>query len=111
MVSLRVASVSLLAFGFWASSAGAATYEVGPGKTYANILDAPLGSLQPGDEVLVYWRAEPYRETFGIDRPGTEQAPIVFRGVAGAGGELTVIDRGNSQSGYESPNRRLVHRT
>ena len=40
----------------------AATYEVGPGKTFANIGDVPWELLQPGDTVLIYWRSTPYKE-------------------------------------------------
>ena len=32
----------------------ATTYEVGPGKTYANVGDVPLEALTAGDTVLIY---------------------------------------------------------
>src|SRR5690349_19837487 len=82
--------------GLYASGAAhaalAATYEVGPGKTYANVGDVPWESLQPGDTVLIYWRPTPYKEKWVICRQGTASAPITVRGVAGTGGELPVID-------------------
>lgn len=74
------------------AGATAATYEVGPGQTYANIGDVPWESAGAGDEVLIHWRAEPYREKWVIAVEGTEQQPFVVRGVPGVGGELPVID-------------------
>ena len=72
--------------------AHAATYEVGAGKPYATPSAVPWESLQPGDLVLIYWRATPYKDKWVICRQGTAAAPIVVRGVAGPGGELPVID-------------------
>ena len=92
-----------------ASPAQAASFEVGPGKTYENISDAPLGSLNAGDEVVVYYRTEPYRESFGIERAGTAQSPITIRGVEGPGGELPIIDGESSSPGPGAHNRGLVH--
>ena len=42
----------------------ATTYEVGPGKPYANVGDVPWESLNAGDTVLIYYRATPYKEKF-----------------------------------------------
>lgn len=75
-----------------AAAAFAETYEVGPGRPYASIGDAPLAELQPGDTVLIHWRAEPYREKFVLCRQGTADAPITIRGVPGPDGRLPVID-------------------
>ena len=36
-------------------------YPVGPGQKYAAIGDVPLESLEAGDTVRVFFRAEPYR--------------------------------------------------
>ena len=72
--------------------AHAATYEVGAGKAYATPSAVPWESLQPGDLVLIYWQATPYKDKWVICRQGTAAAPIVVRGVAGAGGERPVID-------------------
>jgi len=74
------------------TAASAATYEVGPGQTYANIRDVPWESLGAGDLVLIHHRAQPYQEKFVIAVEGTEQQPFIVRGVPGAGGELPVID-------------------
>lgn len=74
------------------SAALAATYEVGPGKALANIGDVPWESLQPGDTVLIYHRATPYKEKWVLCRQGTAAAPITVRGVAGPDGALPIID-------------------
>ncbi len=68
------------------------TYEVGPGKPYANIGDVPWESLGPGDTVLIYWRAQPYKEKWVIAVQATEAEPLVVRGVPNDQGELPVID-------------------
>jgi hypothetical protein len=82
-------SFSLLCFPLPAFSA---TYEVGPGKGYANIGDLPWESMKAGDEVLIYWRQEPYKEKWVIAAQGTEQQPFTVRGVASESGQLPVID-------------------
>ena len=74
------------------AAASAATYEVGPGQTYANIGDVPWESMGAGDLVLIHHRAQPYQEKFVIAVEGTQQQPFIVRGVPGAGGELPVID-------------------
>jgi len=97
---------------FFASNAQAATYEVGPGKAYLSIGNVPWESLQAGDTVLIYWRAEPYKEKWVICRQGAQSAPITVRGVPGPGGALPVID-GNgattrSQLNYWNENRSVI---
>lgn len=94
---LSVILFSLLAiisvYNFAASRAAVVTtYEVGPGKPYANIGDVPWESLQPGDTVLIYYRSTPYKEKWVICRQGAAAAPITVRGVLGPNGELPVID-------------------
>lgn len=85
--ALLVLSVSSLI----GASAQAATYEVGPGKTYANIGDAPLESLKAGDTLLIYGRSTPYREKFALQGAGTANAPVIVRGVRGADGKRPQI--------------------
>ncbi|WP_308639621.1 right-handed parallel beta-helix repeat-containing protein [Paenibacillus silvisoli] len=70
----------------------ATTYEVGPGKTYANIGDVPWESLAAGDTVKIYWRSTPYKEKIVISRKGTAAAPITVTGVPNASGVRPVID-------------------
>jgi hypothetical protein len=87
----RLSIVALLVLS-GAQMAGAATYEVGPGKPYATPSAVPWESLLPGDLVLIHWQSTPYRDKWVICRQGTATAPIVVRGVAGPGGERPVID-------------------
>ena len=89
-----IARLFLLALVLLSSSplASAATYEVGAGKPYATPSAVPWESLQPGDLVLIYWQATPYRDKWVICRQGTAAAPIVVRGVPGPAGERPVID-------------------
>ncbi len=74
------------------ASLSAITHEVGPGKTYSSIGAVPWASLNPGDQVLIHWRPEPYREKWCINRSGTASAPIFIRGVQGANGKLPLIE-------------------
>jgi parallel beta-helix repeat protein len=83
-------------FLFAASKVSAATYEVGPGKPLQSIAEVPWATLQPGDTVLIYWRATPYKEKWVICRQGTANAPITVRGVPNANGDLPVIDGGGA---------------
>jgi hypothetical protein len=73
------------------SALTAADYEVGPGKPYEAIGQAPWAALQPGDTVLIHWRPEPYREKWVICLRGAEGAPITVRGVPGPDGQLPVV--------------------
>lgn len=75
-----------------ALSAQAAIYEVGPGRPLQTIGAVPWATLQPGDTVLIHWRATPYKEKWVICRQGTAAAPITVRGVLGPNGERPVID-------------------
>lgn len=75
-----------------AFGANAATYEVGPGKPLQTIAQVPWATLQAGDLVLIYWRANAYKEKWVICRQGTASAPITVRGVPNASGDLPVID-------------------
>ncbi len=68
------------------------TYEVGVGKTFANIGDVPWENMKAGDQVLIYWRSQPYKEKWVIAVQGTEQQPFVVRGVPNQNGELPAID-------------------
>lgn len=78
-------------------AAMAAVYEVGDDKPFAAISAVSWESLQPGDTVLIHWRAAPYREKWVIGRTGTDSSPIIVRGVPGPSGQLPVID-GNGAS-------------
>jgi hypothetical protein len=83
---------AFLAIVFAAAGVNAATYEVGPSQPLQSIAQVPWATLQPGDTVLIYWRAAPYKEKWVICRQGTQGAPITVRGVPNQNGELPVID-------------------
>ena len=70
----------------------ATTYEVKPNTALDTIAEVPWATLQPGDTVLIHWRATAYKEKWVICRQGTDALPITVRGVAGPNGELPVID-------------------
>lgn len=89
---LRLLLLSLVAF----AGAGAAIYEVGPGQALTSIGAAPWATLQPGDEVRIHWRAEPYREKWVLTRQGLENMPITVRGIPGPQGQRPVIDGANA---------------
>jgi parallel beta-helix repeat protein len=81
-----------IVFLFASEGVYAATYEVGPAQPLQNIAQVPWATLQPGDTVLIHWRATPYKEKWVICRQGTQTAPITVRGVSNASGDLPVID-------------------
>jgi parallel beta-helix repeat protein len=88
------------------------TYEVGVGKTFANIRDVPWENMKAGDQVLIYWRQQPYKEKWVIAVQGTEQNPFVVRGVPNPQGELPVIDGRDaitrSQINFWNENRGVI---
>jgi hypothetical protein len=92
IISATAVWISLL----FALPAAAQRYEVGPGRAFAAVGDVPWESLAPGDQVLIYWRPEPYCEKWVICRRGTAEQPIHILGVPGPGGELPVIDGRNA---------------
>lgn len=79
--------------GWPAASAEAATYQVGPGRTYPN-LQAVAGLLSPGDLVEVDGGAT-YPGDVTFRRPGTAGQPIVIRGVR-VGGQRPVLSGGTN---------------
>jgi hypothetical protein len=68
------------------------TYEVGVGRTFTNIGDVPWENMKAGDQVLIYWQQQPYKEKWVIAVQGTEHQPFVVRGVPNQYGELPIID-------------------
>lgn len=68
------------------------TYEVGPGKAYAEPRDVPWLDLQPGDQVLIDYRAEPYRDAILLCARGEATRWITVRGVKGPVGQRPVFD-------------------
>lgn len=74
------------------TSLSATIYEVGPNQSLTSIGEVPWTNLQPGDSVLIHWRATPYKEKWVICLQGAPNAPITVRGVPNASGDLPVID-------------------
>jgi len=74
------------------AAASTLTFEVGPGKPYANVGDVPWESLNAGDTVLIYHRPTPYKEKFVLSRVGSPSQPITVRGVLGPLGERPILD-------------------
>lgn len=70
---------------------GLRTFDVGPGKTYADLNGVPWRGMQAGDVVNVYYRAEPYRSKIGLQVQGTAAQPFVLNGVTSASCEKPVI--------------------
>ena len=90
--SVRIV-LGLAAFLFAAASlAQAATYEVGPGKTYTEINQVPWENIAAGDTVKIYYRATAYKSKWVISAAGTQSQPILIQGVPDGGGALPVID-------------------
>lgn len=71
-------------------------YRVGPGQDLASISQVPWESLNPGDTVRIFYRAQPYREKFIVARSGTQSQPIRICGVPGPAGELPVLSAENA---------------
>lgn len=73
------------------------TYEVGPGRTYAEPRDVPWRDLQPGDQVLIHYRAAPYTDAVLLMARGEPTRWITVRGVKGPNGERPVFDGNNAR--------------
>jgi len=88
------------------------TYEVGVGRTFTNIGDVPWENMKAGDQVLIYWQQQPYKEKWVIAVQGTEQQPFVVRGVPNQDGELPIIDGRDattrSQINFWNENRGVI---
>ena len=81
---------------FAPAAAKATVYDVGPGHDYETPDAAPWRLIEPGDEVRIHWRPEPYRSRWSFSYRGREDAPIVCRGVRGPDGQRPVIDGSNA---------------
>jgi len=91
-------AIVALVFALGGLQAFPAVYEIGPGRTYTNINDFHWDEnvLAPGDTVLIYYKATPYREKWTIGSGGTAAASITIRGVPDASGNRPVIDGENA---------------
>jgi hypothetical protein len=94
-ITALIALVGLLAGGPAHPAAAAATYEVGPGRTYAR-LSQVAGLLNPGDVVLVYGNgATAYDESVIFTRPGSAANRITIRGVR-VNGRRPILSSGST---------------
>lgn len=109
---MRIPISALFVVFLFAVSTYATVYNVGPGQSLATIGAVPWATLQPGDTVLIHWRAEGYAEKWVIGRSGTAALPITIRGVVGPNGELPVIDGRNATTpaglNFWSENRGVI---
>lgn len=71
---------------------GATDYQVGIGKPYTELNQIPWATLQPGDTVRIFHRAQPYKTKFLIAAQGTADKPVRICGVRSASGERPIID-------------------
>jgi len=90
----------------------ATTYTVGPGQTYAHIIDIPvLDNLQPGDSIKVYYQPDHYFEKFRLYGVGTSNNPIVLIGIPDNNGNKPVLDGKNAISNstsYANEDRQVI---
>jgi hypothetical protein len=71
-----------------------ASYQIGPGKAYADF-SAVIDKLVPGDVVEVFPRPEPYPGDLTFTKAGTAAQKITIRGIA-VGGVRPVISGGTN---------------
>lgn len=89
---LILLSITISLLGIPCRDGFANVYSVGPGQPYEHIGDVPWELLTAGDSVLIHYRDSSYHEKWVICRAGTENAPIVVKGIANEDGDLPVID-------------------
>jgi hypothetical protein len=69
---------------------------VGPTRTYLTPKDVPWLKLMPCDQVLIDYRAEPYRDMLFIASRGEKNKYITVKGLPGPNGERPVFDGANA---------------
>src|SRR5262249_50888545 len=90
-------AMGVAALGLASRSAGAATYQVGPGKPFATLQDT-LGMLAPGDVVEVDGdHTYPGDLWFRPEQGGTKSAPVTVRGVRKNGKRPVIQGVGTEQ--------------
>jgi len=80
----------------------AQVFEVGPGHPHEHLQSIDWDNLQPGDEVRIHARPEPYREKLIIRPSGTRKKHIIIRGISGKDGSKPVIDGENALAFQET---------
>ncbi len=90
-------SIKIITILFFITSLSyATTYKVGPGQTYTELGSVPWLTLEPGDTVLIYWRSTPYASKIFVRVSGTEESPIVIKGIPDSNGNLPIITGENA---------------
>jgi hypothetical protein len=81
------------------------TYDVGPGRPYAELDSVPFGSLVAGDVVNIYARSTPYLAKFGLRAQGTASQPVIINGVSDADCKKPILnfDGAKTAVGTDSP--------
>ena len=79
-----------------------ATYNAGPGQTYATLTAVPWLSLAPGDVVNIFYQPTPYATKIGIQAVGTAAQPIVINGVTDANCNRPIITGANAVDSTDS---------
>ncbi|MBM81517.1 MAG: polysaccharide-degrading enzyme [Planctomycetaceae bacterium] len=74
----------------------ATNYVVGPTRALTALDQVPWERLQAGDQVAIDWRPQPYAAKWVVCARGTQDAPIVIRGLKSPKGQLPVIDGRNA---------------
>jgi hypothetical protein len=70
----------------------ATVYQVGPGKTYADLWQVPWGKLPPQSKVEVYWQDKAYHSKIDIS-----MSNIAIVGIPGPNNQRPVIDANGAQ--------------
>jgi hypothetical protein len=89
--------------------AGGTTYNVGPGKAYAELTTVPWMSLKAGDVVNVFYRATPYRTKFMLRAAGTAAAPVVLNGVTDASCNRPEINGANAVTADDVKSKKALY--
>ncbi|HEX4505526.1 MAG TPA: right-handed parallel beta-helix repeat-containing protein [Alphaproteobacteria bacterium] len=73
-----------------------ATYNIGPGKKYADLTSFPWLNLRAGDVVNIYYSPTPYATKIALRAAGTPAKPVIINGVADSKGRLPTITGKNA---------------
>lgn len=98
---LCLAGFCLSAVSAPASGLRAETYQVGPSRRLQSISEVPWERLKAGDQILIDWQREPYRDKWVICAEGTEERPILVSGIPNEDGRLPVITGDQAQTRQE----------
>lgn len=92
MTVLRSTLIAAILLGGLCAPASAESYRVGPEESLRSLSQVPWSRLLPGDTVEILYRPEPYRSKVSLSQRGTQEKPIVIRGIPGPAGELPILD-------------------